>query len=155
MYYPPSSDEEQPVEPVQTSDEALPTVDESETAESWQSAEAVAEDTAVETPESSAPDSQQQPDDAAAENAVEPVSETVSRVEALTQAIERHPDAPVNYVLRGEVLLDGGDDELAAEDFEKALTLAEPGAETANWGYLNRALADRAREGLRQCRIKR
>jgi tetratricopeptide (TPR) repeat protein len=81
----------------------------------------------------------------------ERVSEVVSRVDVLTAAIEKRPDAPVNYVLRGEALLDGGDYELAAEDFRKALELAEPQAESANWGYINRALADRAREGLRYC----
>jgi tetratricopeptide (TPR) repeat protein len=82
----------------------------------------------------------------------ERVSEVVSRVDVLTGAIEKRPDAPVNYVLRGEALLDGGDYELAAEDFRKALELAEPQAESANWGYINRALADRAREGLRYCK---
>jgi tetratricopeptide (TPR) repeat protein len=81
----------------------------------------------------------------------ERVSEVVSRVDVLTAAIEKRPDAPVNYVLRGEALLDGGDYELAAKDFRKALELAEPQAESANWGYINRALADRAREGLRYC----
>jgi Tfp pilus assembly protein PilF len=68
----------------------------------------------------------------------------------LTEAIERYPDSPVNYVLRGEALLDGGDKDLAADDFMKALALAEPRADTANWGYINRALADRARDGLRR-----
>ncbi len=81
----------------------------------------------------------------------ERVSEVASRVDVLTAAIEKRPDAPVNYVLRGEALLDGGDYGLAAEDFRKALELAEPQAESANWGYINRALADRAREGLRYC----
>jgi hypothetical protein len=87
---------------------------------------------------------------------VEPEPEGVgiilSRVDVLTQAIEEHPDAPVNYVLRGEALMDGGDQDLAAEDFQKALELAEAHAETANWGYLYRAVADRAREGLRRIR---
>jgi tetratricopeptide (TPR) repeat protein len=77
-------------------------------------------------------------------------SVVVSRVELLTAAIEHNPDAPSNYVFRGEILLDGGDYDLAAEDFRKALQLAEDQAETANWGYIYRALADRAREGLRR-----
>jgi hypothetical protein len=84
----------------------------------------------------------------------EPISVILSRVEVLTVAIEEHPDAPVNYVLRGEVLMDGGDQDLAAEDFQKALELAEAQAETANWGYIYRAVADRAREGLRRIRLK-
>jgi len=88
--------------------------------------------------------------------ALEPLEDVgspiVSRVELLTAAIELHPDAPANYVLRGELLLEGGDDELAVSDFHKALELAEDQAETANWGYIYRALADRAREGLRRAR---
>jgi tetratricopeptide (TPR) repeat protein len=82
------------------------------------------------------------------------VVEAVTRVETLSRAIERRPEAPVNYVLRGEALLDGGDYEAAASDFERALALANPSAETANWGYINRALADRAHEGLRRCRFR-
>jgi hypothetical protein len=76
----------------------------------------------------------------------------IYRVEVLTEAIERYPDAPVNYVLRGEMLLDGGDIALAADDFQKALELAEYYAESANWGYIYRALADRAQKGLKACR---
>jgi len=75
----------------------------------------------------------------------------VNRMGALTDAIENHPDSPASYVLRGEIFLDGGEIDLAAQDFQKALDLADPGAETANWSYVYRALADRAREGLRQC----
>ncbi len=78
------------------------------------------------------------------------VTPVVSRVDHLTLAIEAHPGAPVNYVLRGEALLEVGDYDLAANDFRKALELAEAQAETANWGYLYRALGDRAREGLRR-----
>jgi len=80
------------------------------------------------------------------------MAEIISRVDVLTEAIERYPDSPVNYVLRGEALLEGGDNDLAADDFVKALALAEPRAETANWGYISRALADRARDGLRRAR---
>ncbi len=80
------------------------------------------------------------------------LAEIISRVDVLTDAIDRYPDSPVNYVLRGEALLEGGDSDLAADDFMKALELAEPRAETANWGYLSRALADRARDGLRRAR---
>jgi tetratricopeptide (TPR) repeat protein len=98
--------------------------------------------------------------DAAAEPSTPPFTEResrqfaalVNRMDELTSAIENHPDAPASYVLRGEIFLDGGDIDLAAQDFQKALELADPGAETANWGYVYRALADRAREGLRQCR---
>jgi len=74
-----------------------------------------------------------------------------SLLDELTEAIERYPDAPANYVLRGELLLDEGQPALAAQDFQRALELADPLAESANWGYINGALADRAREGLRHC----
>jgi tetratricopeptide (TPR) repeat protein len=86
-------------------------------------------------------------DEALLANEITPV---VSRVEFLTMAIEAYPDSPVNYVLRGEALADVGDYGLAAEDFQKALELADTQAEGANWGYIYQALADRAREGLRR-----
>lgn len=75
----------------------------------------------------------------------------LTRLEELTAAIERYPDAPSNYVYRGELLLEEGYFEGAAADFEKALGIADSLAESANWGYIYRGLADRAREGLRRC----
>ena len=75
-----------------------------------------------------------------------------SVLDELTAAIEHYPGAPSNYVLRGELYLDVRLFTLAAQDFQKALELADPLAESANWGYINEALADRAREGLRQCK---
>jgi hypothetical protein len=74
-----------------------------------------------------------------------------TRLFLLSRAIERIPDAPANYVMRGELLLARGDIEGAQRDFEVAVELAETRAESANWGYINRALVDRAHEGLRQC----
>ncbi len=70
----------------------------------------------------------------------------------LTEAIRRHPDAPSNYVVRGEFYLGRGEILAAAADFRRALQLAESGAARAAWGYVYTALADRAREGLRRCR---
>jgi tetratricopeptide (TPR) repeat protein len=78
-----------------------------------------------------------------------PIDDT--RLFLLSRAIERMPDAPSNYVMRGELLLARGDLEGARYDFEKAVELAETRAESANWGYINRALVDRAREGLKHC----
>jgi hypothetical protein len=75
----------------------------------------------------------------------------LSRLELLTKAIADQPEAPANYVIRGELLLDAEDYALAAQDFETALSLAQPLAESSNWGYINQALIDRARQGLRQC----
>lgn len=74
-----------------------------------------------------------------------------ARLYLLNRAIERYPDAPSNYVMRGELLLASSDIEGARHDFEMAIELAETRAESANWGYINRALVDRARERLRQC----
>jgi hypothetical protein len=76
----------------------------------------------------------------------------LSRVDLLTAAIKLRPEAPVNYILRGEALAEAGDYSLAEEDFRKGLELAEAQAETADWGYIYRALADRAREGLHRIR---
>jgi len=74
-----------------------------------------------------------------------------TRLFLLNRAIERQPEAPASYVMRGELLLARGDIEGARLDFQKAVELAETRAETANWGYINRALVDRAREGLNHC----
>jgi uncharacterized protein HemY len=75
---------------------------------------------------------------------------TLSRIEKLTQAIERNPVQPANYVYRGEAYLEKGHNDLAADDFRAAIELAESQAETANWGYIYSALIDRARENLRR-----
>jgi tetratricopeptide (TPR) repeat protein len=73
------------------------------------------------------------------------------RVKLLSAAIERYPDAPVNYVLRGELYLNEGYFAEAADDFRRGLALAEAKAEAADWGYVSQGLADRARQGLRKC----
>src|SRR4051794_21626869 len=57
--------------------------------------------------------------DAIPEREVRRLTAIVHRIDVLTAAIERSPEAPVNYVLRGEMLLDGGDFDLAADDFQK------------------------------------
>jgi tetratricopeptide (TPR) repeat protein len=101
---------------------------------------------AAQTQYSPEPELEELPDDSAIIPAAVP-----SRIEALTAAIELHPDAPVNYVFRGEALLENNYYAEAAADFERGLELADSLAESANWGYIYRALADRAREGLRQC----
>src|SRR5450432_1604480 len=72
-----------------------------------------------------------------------------TRIDMLSESIERYPEAPSNYVIRGEALLDEGQNEWAAHDFTTALQLAEAQARTANWGYIYQALYDRAQEGLR------
>ena len=92
--------------------------------------------------------------DSVPEGSADKVPPMLNRLDLLTRAIEAHPEAPANYVIRGELLLEAEDYELAAQDFETALSLAQPLAESSNWGYINQALIDRARQGLRQCNQK-
>jgi uncharacterized protein HemY len=90
------------------------------------------------------------------DDTLEPLTEeppqrvSLTRIEKLTQAIERNPVQPANYVYRGEVYLEKGQDDLAAEDFRAAIELAQAQADTANWGYIYAALIDRATENLRR-----
>jgi uncharacterized protein HemY len=70
----------------------------------------------------------------------------------LNHAIADHPEAPANYVLRGELALETRDYSQAAADFEKALELASAQVETENWGILAQAMQDRAYRGLTQAR---
>ena len=72
------------------------------------------------------------------------------RLDALSRAIALYPDAPANYVFRAELLAEAGYVQPAVENFRQALTLAQQQAETADWGYIHRALMDRAIEGLRR-----
>ncbi|MCE7945828.1 MAG: hypothetical protein DYG88_00190 [Chloroflexi bacterium CFX4] len=72
------------------------------------------------------------------------------RILALELAISAAPDNPINYVLRGEALLDYGDQVAAAEDFQRGLHLISAAGET-DWGYIHSILAERALEGLRRC----
>ncbi len=75
---------------------------------------------------------------------------TEIRIDVLTESIGRFPDAVANYVLRGELYLATGGHDLAAADFTTALALSERDAESLDWGYINAAYTDRAREGLRR-----
>jgi tetratricopeptide (TPR) repeat protein len=94
--------------------------------------------------------------DDVSDESLEPLNEeppqrvSLTRIEKLTQAIERNPVQPANYVYRGEAYLEKGQHELAAQDFSTAIELADTQAQTANWGYIYSALIDRARENLRR-----
>jgi tetratricopeptide (TPR) repeat protein len=66
----------------------------------------------------------------------------------LAVAIERYPEAAVNYLLRGELHLELAQYELAKEDFEQALQLAEAQYPQERWGLSAQAISDRARRGL-------
>ncbi|NDJ86061.1 MAG: hypothetical protein GYB66_09260 [Chloroflexi bacterium] len=74
------------------------------------------------------------------------------RLRLLHRAIEGSPNAPVNYVFRGEYWLQKGSLQAAITDFETAITLATQQREDSDWGYLEQALIDRARQGLRLAR---
>ena len=77
-------------------------------------------------------------------------AETRARLTALTRAIETYPSSAVNYVLRGELHLELGQMDLAQEDFEQAIVLAEKQYENDRWGLGSQAILDRARRGLQQ-----
>lgn len=73
-----------------------------------------------------------------------------TRIIILSHTIETHPDAAVNYVLRGELYLALRERELAQQDFEKALELAEAQFDNDRWGLGSQAILDRARLGLQR-----
>lgn len=73
-----------------------------------------------------------------------------ARVTALNRAIDADPDAPVNYVLRGELRLKLREREAAAADFQKALALADSAFAASDWGLVAQTLCDRALAGLRR-----
>lgn len=112
--------------------------------------------TAPVTPEAPEPPAPERPDDAPSPDVPYEVdlpepTDLSGTLGVLTAAIQRHPEAPSNYVVRGEFYLGRGEILAAAADFRRALQLAESGAAGAVWGYVYTALADRAREGLRRC----
>lgn len=74
------------------------------------------------------------------------------RLRRLDRAVARHPDAPANYVLRGELYLRAGEPDLAAVDFETALDLASARLERDDWGVLSQAIRDQAEYGLERAR---
>jgi tetratricopeptide (TPR) repeat protein len=74
------------------------------------------------------------------------------RLTALDEAIAGAPEAAVNYVLRGELLLQHGVAEEAAADFQQALHLAETDLAASRWGLSAQVTRDRALTGLRDAR---
>jgi len=77
-----------------------------------------------------------------------------SRLYHLSQAITTYPDAPTNYVLRGELYLELDDYAQAVADFRRALELASAQIETDRWGLVAQAAQDRALAGLRKAQKK-
>jgi hypothetical protein len=72
------------------------------------------------------------------------------RLLELDEVIALYPDAAVNYVLRAELYLQTGDDELAVLDFRRGLGIAERQLERDRWGLVAQVVGDRARRGLEQ-----
>jgi len=72
------------------------------------------------------------------------------RLYALDLAIQRHPEAPVNYLLRGEYWMESGKHELAEQDLTTARDLAREALEEADWGYIYQSYIDRAEVLLQQ-----
>jgi hypothetical protein len=70
------------------------------------------------------------------------------RITRLTRAIELSPETPTNYVLRGELYLELGDDAAASIDFQHALDLAIANVEQEDWGVIAQVIQDRAQDGL-------
>ena len=71
------------------------------------------------------------------------------RFRELSDAIEAAPESLTHYVLRGEMLLERGDDDRAKADFEAARGLADAVDPEAGWGLLEQIMGDRASYGER------
>jgi tetratricopeptide (TPR) repeat protein len=79
-------------------------------------------------------------------------AERQERMRELTQAIEQYPETAVNYLLRGELHLEMKQYDLAQEDLEKALELAQINFDEEPWGLTAQSTMDRAKHGLQQIR---
>ena len=71
------------------------------------------------------------------------------QLQVLDDAIARHPDAAINYVLRGEFWLKHSQHAEAIADFTKAIALAQAELDASDWEYREQAVLDRAQRGLR------
>lgn len=81
-------------------------------------------------------------------------AEFVERLNQLNEAIERAPQTPSNFVLRGELYLEAGLYELARDDFRHGYALAAAQYERSSWGILAQVMADRALVGLQKAEKK-
>lgn len=75
-----------------------------------------------------------------------------ARIAELSDMIGQEPDAPANHVFRGELYLQAGQLEAAADDFQRALDMASEQTQAAQWGFISQALQDRAFAGLEKTR---
>lgn len=76
------------------------------------------------------------------------------RLDDLTDAINLYPEAPSNYVQRGEIYMQMGEYELAVLDFEIALELAAEQFDEDKWGFLSQTQRDQAEYGLQRAQRK-
>lgn len=74
---------------------------------------------------------------------------STQRLRYLNHAIEQNPAVALNYLLRGELLLQQDNVPNAVHDFEQALALAQVELETVDWGYAQQTVIDRAHHGIR------
>ncbi len=74
-----------------------------------------------------------------------------AQIAMLSWLIDADPDAPVNYLLRGEEWLACGQLHNARKDFARVRALAAQAYQGSAWGYIYQAYLDRADAGLRQC----
>lgn len=76
----------------------------------------------------------------------------LERLEELNTAVTRYPEEPVNYILRGELLLQLGEYVSAVRDFQTGFEAASRQVETSNWGLMAQGMQDRAHAGLVKAR---
>jgi hypothetical protein len=76
------------------------------------------------------------------------------RLREVDGAIARHPEAALNYVTRGELLLRAGLPEAALADFQQGYLLANEELQDANWGVVAQVTQDRALRGIQQAERK-
>jgi tetratricopeptide (TPR) repeat protein len=68
-----------------------------------------------------------------------PIAPSQSNLASLSEAVQKHPDDPQAYNMRGSVLADAGNAEAALADFNKAISLDPNYAQAyANRGLLRR-----------------
>jgi hypothetical protein len=72
------------------------------------------------------------------------------RLREVDGAIARQPEASINYVTRGELLLQVGLVEAALADFQQGYLLAHEEFEEAAWGVIAQVTQDRALRGIQQ-----
>jgi tetratricopeptide (TPR) repeat protein len=66
------------------------------------------------------------------------------RLQALSVAIARDPEAAAGYLLRGEAYAERGLHVLAEADFRQAIAVGERSLARARWGIVDQVVRDRA-----------